>query len=129
MKYYAKLDENNIVLSAITRDDNIGANETEDVAYLSKTYGWSNWKRTFNDGTRKNFANGPIWKYDEASDSFIEAERPFPSWTLNSSTGKYEAPTPMPEKTVDGLKIMMDWNESTQAWEYGPNVNADGSTE
>ena len=129
MKYYAKLDENNVVLSAITLDDSIGANEAEDVAYLSKTYGWSKWKRTYNDGTRKNFASGPVWKYDEASDSFVEATQPFPSWTLNSSTGKYEAPTPMPEKIVDGLKIMMDWNESTQAWEHGPNVHADGSTE
>ena len=129
MKYYAKLDEQNIVLSAITLDDSIGANEAEDVAYLSRTYGWSKWKRTYSDGTRKNFAGGPDWTYDEASDSFIETRQPYPSWTLNSSTGRYEAPTPMPEKTVDGLKIRMDWNESTQAWEHGPNVHADGSTE
>ena len=49
MKYYAKLDENNIVLSAITLADDIGANEVEDIKYLTETYGWSNWKRTYRD--------------------------------------------------------------------------------
>ncbi len=47
MKYYAKLDENNVVLSSITLADDIGANEAEDVAYLSELMVGLNGKNLF----------------------------------------------------------------------------------
>ena len=111
MKYYAKLDEDNIVLSSITLADDIGANEAEDVAYLSRTYGWSKWKRTYSDGTRKNFAGGPDWIYDEASDSFIEARQPYPSWTLDENHD-WQPPSPKPDD-----ENTYTWNEETQSWD------------
>lgn len=37
--------------------------------------------------------------------------QPYPSWTKNTSTYLWEAPTPMP---TDGK--MYTWNEETKAW-------------
>ena len=38
--------------------------------------------------------------------------QPYPSWTKNTSTYLWEAPTPMP--VVEGK--MYTWNEETKAW-------------
>ena len=132
MKYYAKLDENNIVLSAITLAHDIGANEVEDIKYLTETYGWSNWKRTYRDenpNPRLNYATSPAYKYDPVGDRFIATTKPYDSWVFNESTGRYDPPIPMPTKVVDGFPILYTWNEAAQTWEHGPIVHADGTSE
>lgn len=59
---------------------------------------------------RKNFA-GVGGTYDADNDAFIPPVT-YPSWTLNSTTYLWEAPTPYP---TDGKAY--DWNEADQRWD------------
>jgi hypothetical protein len=59
---------------------------------------------------RGNYA-GVGYTYDSTNDVFYAAQ-PYPSWTLNETTWKWEAPVAMP---TDGEKY--NWNESTQSWD------------
>jgi hypothetical protein len=58
---------------------------------------------------RKNYA-GMGYQYDKERDAFIPPQ-PFPSWTLDEATCRWEAPTPMPsdDKTYN-------WDEDAQNW-------------
>jgi hypothetical protein len=124
MAHYAFIKDN-IVTEVI-----VGKDETEDTPngftswedyYLTFRSNQDLCKRTSyntyknqhtNSGTafRGNFACiGFI--YDNDNDVFYETQ-PFDSWTLNTSTWSWEAPTPMP--TDDNL---YNWNESTETWE------------
>jgi hypothetical protein len=58
---------------------------------------------------RGNFA-GIGYSYDHQNDVFYEPQ-PFSSWTLNTNTWLWEAPTPHP--TDDKFYL---WNEPTLAW-------------
>jgi len=67
------------------------------------------WKQTSYDGTiGKNFG-GKGMIYNEEYDMFIR-KQPYPSWILNTDTGRWEPPTPEPE---DGEYY---WDEDTQSW-------------
>lgn len=57
---------------------------------------------------RKNYA-GVGFHYDGTG---FYAPQPYDSWTLNSTTYLWEAPTPYP---TDGS--MYEWNEETQTWD------------
>jgi len=58
---------------------------------------------------RKNYA-GIGHTYDSVKDAFY-APKPYPSWTLDTDTCLWNAPTPMPN---DGH--MYNWDESTLSW-------------
>jgi hypothetical protein len=60
---------------------------------------------------RKNFA-GIGYTYDAELDAFIE-QQPYPSWTLNSETARWQAPIPEPEH--DEFCSCL-WDESTLSW-------------
>lgn len=66
-------------------------------------------RTSYNGKYRKNFA-GIGYTYDAARDAFI-APKPFPSWTLNESTCRWEAPVAYP---TDGKFYV--WNEDDQEW-------------
>lgn len=57
---------------------------------------------------RGNYA-GIGFTYDRENDVFY-APKPFPSWTLNTTTWLWEAPTPMPEGGI------YTWDEATLSW-------------
>tara|TARA_X000000950_G_C13636900_1_gene545908 strand:- start:286 stop:660 length:375 start_codon:yes stop_codon:yes gene_type:complete len=59
---------------------------------------------------RYNFAMPMMGLYDAQADAFYQ-KQPFPSWTLNTSTYLWEAPSPAP---TDGKNY--EWNEETQSW-------------
>ncbi len=68
------------------------------------------WVQTsYNASIRKNYA-GIGYTYDSSKNAFI-APKPYPSWTLNESTCKWEAPVSFPtdEKPYK-------WNEDTTSW-------------
>jgi len=119
MAHFAKLDENNIVLAVhVVNNDVITVNGVESeqagIDFLTGLYGHTSWKQTsYNGSTRKNYA-GIDYSYDLSRDAFI-APKTFPSWVLNETTCKWEAPTPMPEddKTYS-------WDEDTTS---GVEVN------
>ena len=43
------------------------------------------------------------------------APQPYPSWTLNETTGDWEAPVPKPDE-----ENFYEWNEETQSWDLVP---------
>lgn len=106
MSHFAELDENNIVTRVLVGDNNL-PNEGHD--WFVETLGGT-WVQTSYNGTiRKNFA-GIGFTYDEERDAFIEPQ-PFPSWTLNEATCRWESPLPYPQ---DGR--IYEWDEEAQLW-------------
>jgi len=69
------------------------------------------WIETKIDGSiRKNYA-GIGFSYDSEKNAFIPPQ-PYPSWKLNESTCRWEAPSTYPD---DG-KVYL-WNETSKAWD------------
>lgn len=115
MAHFAKLDDNNVVLSVhVVNNDVITVDGAESeqagIDFLSDLHGHALWKQTSYNGTfRKNYA-GIGYTYNETLDAFIP-EKPWTSWILNESTCQWEAPVPQPQ---DGK--FYGWDESTQNW-------------
>jgi len=120
MAHYAFLDDNNIVTEVIV---GVNENNTDDLPngfdsweafYLTQRPNASDCKRTsYNtrlgahtgggSAYRGNFA-GIGMKYDETNDIFI-AQKPFNSWTLNTTDCCWEAPIDYP---TDGNFYLWD---------------------
>jgi hypothetical protein len=146
MAHFAKLDENNVVLSVHSVSNehlmkNGEENEEVGINFLKNVHGWENWKQTSyhtrrgrylnNDGSvasdqskmlRYNYAI-PGATYDSARDAFI-LPRPenddgvvFNSWTINETTCDWEAPIPEPSSQTNGVDDFYHWNEGTQSWD------------
>lgn len=117
MAYFAKLDENDVVIDvhALNNIEMLTSEgvESEDMGktfFIRWSGGYSKWVQTsFNASIRKNYA-GIGYTYDRVRDAFI-APQPFASWILNEETCQWKAPTPMP---IDG-KIYV-WNEDIINW-------------
>ena len=131
MAHFAKLGLNNIVEAVVfvknidTMTDEGVEQESVGVAKLVESTGHSTWKKcSFN--TRANVhqlsgtafrANYPSvgWTYDSTNDIFTEP-RPTDkdgdsctSWTLNTTTGKYDPPSAAPS-------YQHVWDQSANAW-------------
>ena len=131
MIYFAKLGLNNIVEEVVfiknidTMTDEGVEQESVGVAKLVESTGHSTWKKcSFN--TRENVhlkggtafrANYPSvgWAYDSTNDIFTEP-RPTDkdgdsctSWTLNTTTGKYDPPSA-------ASSYQHAWDQSANAW-------------
>ena len=110
MAYFVELDENNMIIASVVVADHVATTESAGITYLNKLYNnTSSWKQTYKDGTRKNYA-GIGFIYDQTRDAFI-GQRPYPSWLLNESTCKWNAPTPYPD---DGKMYL--WHEDNTSW-------------
>ena len=141
MAHFAKLDKDNKVVTVEVVANGAAATEAKGEAFLNRLYGTNDvWKQcSYNtrEGVhytqlevepyvvpsedqskafRLNFP-GRGWTYDESADAFY-SPRPIingqvcNSWTLNTSRGMWEPPTPMPEDS-DGV---LEWDESTTSW-------------
>ena len=132
MAHFAKLDDNNRVLQVVVVDNNDAPTEEAGQQFLENVFGWqaSKWKQTSyntyggihydeyrnpsadqSKALRANFA-GINAIYIEEHDIFT-SRQPFSSWTLNTTTGYWEAPVPKPEPT-DTIFIYA-WDEDTQS--------------
>jgi hypothetical protein len=117
MAHYARLDETNNVIrvhvlnNAVITDDNGNEQEQVGVDFLTQHNGGVGWYKqtSYNGNFRKNYA-GVGYTYDQARDAFIPPQ-PYPSWTLNEDTCRWDAPTPYPE---DGKRY--SWDEATTSW-------------
>jgi hypothetical protein len=115
MAHFAELDNNNVVTQVIVVHNNEllengVESENKGVNFLASLFGHNRWKQTsYNNNFRKNYA-GIGYKYDEGMDAFI-APQPFPSWTLDTTTCRWKAPTEYPS---DG-KVYV-WDENTLSW-------------
>ena len=121
MAHFAKLDENNTVISVHTVSNDVATDETVGINYLKNLYKWENWKQcsynTFGNvhllgGTpfRKNYP-GSGYTYDSTRDAFISSQ-PYPSWILNETSCLWDPPVACPDD--DGS---YEWNESTTSWD------------
>ena len=130
MAHFAELDENNIVLRVIVVSD-VDAINGEN--FCNNLLGGS-WKQTSyntrggvhyapdsqipDDGValRKNYASKG-YVFDEVRDAFM-APQPYPSWTLDENTCRWEPPTPNPPSDDGGY---YEWNEFLRVWVYTPH--------
>jgi hypothetical protein len=114
MAHFAKLDENNIVLSVhVVNNDVITVNgvESEQVGidFLTSLHGYPRWKQTsYNNNFRKRYA-GIGYTYDPVKDIFI-APAEFPDWTLDENFD-WQPPVPYP---TDGKYYI--WNQYDSNW-------------
>lgn len=122
MAHYAFLDDNNIVTEVIVGvDEYITQTDLDGTEVGGSSEAWETFygnfkgqtcKRTsYNGNYRKNYA-GIGYTYDRQFDAFI-APQPFPSWKLNYTTYRWEAPIPMPGY-VEGYEWI--WSESNKEW-------------
>ena len=136
MAHFAKLAKTgNKVIAAHTVADSDcldgDGNESEAVgqAFLERIHGWpaAKWIQTsYNThaGTHKlggtafrgNHAGiGYIWDSDN---NIFYREKPYSSWTLNTTTAEWESPVEYPGgKNEDGTLKRYTWNESDQSWD------------
>jgi hypothetical protein len=124
MAHFAKLGLNNEVIGVEVLHNDVlldaDNNEVESigVGFLTQLHGWALWKQTsYNNNIRKNFA-GLGYTYDSVRDAFI-APQPYPSWTFNEDTCRYESPVPYPTEPVDENGVLTSayiWDEETTTW-------------
>jgi hypothetical protein len=143
MASFAKLDNNNIVITVLSVSNKVVQNtngveqEVLGVEFLKSLYGQdTNWKQTsYNSNFRKNYA-GIGFQYDQTRDAFIPPKPIYKgqvcnSWVLNENTCRYECPVAFPEtynlnlKKANGelIKDPYSWNEETLAWDLDTNTN------
>ncbi len=116
MAYFAKLDENNVVLEVHVVHNNEllvdgVESEAKGVEFLVNwSGGYTLWKQTsFNARIRKNAA-GVGYTYDPDRDAFIPP-KPYPSWVLDEQTCQWNPPIQYPS---DGNRY--EWDEQTTSW-------------
>ena len=109
MAHFAKVvdgvvEKVTVVSNDVMLDEEGAEQESLGQAFLNAQFGEATWIQcSYNDNIRGHFPSvGSV--YDSANDIFHEAQ-PFPSWTLNTDTGYWEAPLPRPTVTSEGLDI------------------------
>jgi len=123
MAHFAELGNTNLVLRVIVVDNSDcvdeNGNESEQVgiAYCKSLFGEDTvWVQTsYNSNFRKNYAHiGGT--YDQDNDAFI-AEKPYPSWILDTDTFQWQSPIgPPPDEEDDPLGNAYRWDEENQQW-------------
>lgn len=109
MAHWAELDENNVVLRVLVTDNN---DPDEGYGFLTDAYGGTWIQTSYNENIRYNFA-AVGHTYDADADAFIPPA-PYPSWTLNTTSYRWEPPVAEPDEPSE-------WVEETQSW-FTPTV-------
>ena len=118
MAHFAKLGVGNVIEEVLVVDNNIlddgtaNENEQQGIDFLTDLHSHSNWKQTYTDGTRKNYA-GKGYTYDADKDAFIP-QKPYDSWTLNNDTCRWIAPVDYPSDASQERQY--HWNEDSTSW-------------
>jgi len=124
MAYFAELNSGNTVLQVIVvsnadvdahgGDESAGA-EAFVETIVPFTAGGVGWKQTsYNSSFRKQYA-GIDYTYDSTKDKFI-AQKPYPSWSLDSNDD-WQAPVTYPNVSeIGGLTVYISWDEANLRW-------------
>lgn len=119
MAHYAEIDRDNRVLRVIAVDNSVLLDEEGQengllgAQFCYNLFNGGRWIQTsYNKNFRGNYA-GIDFIYDEENDVFYE-KQPFPSWTLNETTWKWEPPVPRPDYEENPNHFV--WNEAGQEW-------------
>ena len=117
MALFAKLDSNNKVIKIDSVDDKellLDGIESEQkgIDFLNNLFKTNNvWVRTFRDHSQRKNHAGVGYTYDKDKDAFIPYQ-PYPSWILNETTCRWDAPVTYPD---DGKYYL--WNETILNWQ------------
>lgn len=115
MAHFAQLDDQNKVVQVIVVHnnellDNGVESEAKGIEFCKSLFPNTRWAQTsYNGNKRKNYA-GIGFLYDPIRDAFIPP-KPFPSWVLDESTCRWQAPVAYPD---DGKRYV--WDEASQQW-------------
>ena len=133
MAHFAKIDENNIVRRVVVVNNETADNDADGQAFLRTLYNEPDaiWKKTsYNTLENVHLLGGTPYRinfaaigdtYDSSLDGFIKSKpNDKPSWVLNTTTGTYKPPTPMPEQQENGDGWL--WDESTTSWVSNPKA-------
>jgi len=117
MANFAELNETNETINVIVvapEDFSVDGVENEEAAkdLLEGMYGHRRWVQTSYTGSIRGRYASIGSTYNEELDQFIEV-KPFDSWVLNTTTGEWEAPSPMPASTSSDYPY---WDEETVSW-------------
>jgi|TARA_R110002012_G_scaffold6509_3_gene30438 hypothetical protein len=97
-RYFAKIGIGNVVESVEVLNGFDDKTESECNDFLNALFKHSTWEEAFKtkvDNPKKNYPGiGFIW---HADNNFFAGPQPFPSYTLNTSNGQWEPPTPRPQ--------------------------------
>lgn len=109
MAHYAKV-ESGVVTQVIVADSKEWCEANLGGTWVQTSYNTHGGVNSRDGGTalHKNYA-GIGYTFDGTG---FAAPQPYPSWTKNSTTYLWEAPTPMP---VDDKRYA--WDEETLSWE------------
>ena len=122
MAHFAKLGVGNKVEKVVVVSNDVATSEQAGIDFLNNLYNTRDvWKQTsYNTqggvhmlgGTpfRKNYASKGYF-YDQEKDAFIPPQ-PYPSWTLNESTCRWDSPVAYPND-----ENFYRWNETTKQWD------------
>lgn len=122
MSYFAKVDENDIVIDVLKIDQEaIDTGSFGDPASFVKTSyntrGGIHYEPDSDTPSpdqskalRANYA-GIGYTYDRSNDVFYEPQ-PYPSWTIGAPTWTWQPPVPYPQ---DGK--VYRWDEQTKSWQ------------
>tara|TARA_Y100000592_G_scaffold24112_1_gene37679 strand:+ start:2230 stop:2634 length:405 start_codon:yes stop_codon:yes gene_type:complete len=117
MAHFAELNSNNVVINVfkvenvVIIDENDEEKESLGIAFLQGLFGSDKiYKQTsFNCNFRKNYARiGDI--FDSSRNAFI-SNQPFPSWSLNEASCRYEPPIPHPDPNGTEPEYFYSWDE------------------
>ena len=118
----AQIDNNNIVTRVTVVADSDAPNEAAGIALCKSLVGSdTNWVQTSYTGNIRYRYAGIGMKYDATNDVFYK-QQPYPSWVLNTSTWKWEAPVALPDDAgVDDPDnpteiVEYTWDEDTTSW-------------
>ena len=128
MAHFAKIDDNSIVQQVVVianedcQDSDGNESEAVGIAFCRSLFGAdTNWVQTsYNNRTRQNYA-GVGMKYDSTNNVFY-ASSPYPSWTLNETTWKWDPPVAVPSDAGPDdpdnptRVINYEWVEASQSW-------------
>ena len=117
MANFARIDENNVVLTVIVVPDSIllredgSEDEEKGIEFCKMLMGpQTNWKQTsYNNNMRVRYA-GIGGVYNPELDAFLPP-KPYESWVINEETADWIPPIPLPD---DGKYYQ--WNEVIRNW-------------
>jgi len=117
MSHFAKVEDGIVVNVIVAEQDFVNSLEG---AWIQTSYNTHGNVHLGQDGEpdggialRKNFA-GLGFIYDSTADGF-HSPKPFPSWSLNSTTFEWEPPVEKPDNTVEGF---YEWDEEITNWVF-----------
>jgi hypothetical protein len=125
MAHYALINSDNIVVNVFVGiDEDVTQIDVDGTEIGGSTQAWENFytslyssdglycrRTSYNGNIRGNYA-GIGYTYDSEFDVFI-GPKPYPSWKLNYTTSKWEAPVAKPEP-IDGY--VFRWSELNKEW-------------